>query len=129
MSSTTTTIDNDGRPSRTGTWVTTSAHIITTVIGSGVLLLAWSIAQLGWMVGPATLIGFSLITLFTSFLLTDAYRHPDGRRNYTYLDAVRAHLGGRRVQLCGLAQYPKFKSHRPYHLNIICTHMQNIIGG
>ncbi|CAI0395095.1 unnamed protein product, partial [Linum tenue] len=105
MSSTTTTTDNDGRPSRTGTWVTASAHIITAVIGSGVLSLAWSIAHLGWVVGPASLIGFSLITLFTSFLLADAYHHPDGRRNYTYLDAVRAHLGGRRVQLCGLAQY------------------------
>ncbi|CAI0395099.1 unnamed protein product, partial [Linum tenue] len=82
-----------------------STHIITAVIGSGVLSLAWSIAQLGWVVGLASLIGFSLITLFASFLLADAYRHPDGRRNYTYLDAVRAHLGGRRVQLCGLAQY------------------------
>ncbi|CAI0459877.1 unnamed protein product, partial [Linum tenue] len=32
---------------------TASAHIITTVIGSGVLSLAWAIAQLGWVVGPA----------------------------------------------------------------------------
>ncbi|CAI0395098.1 unnamed protein product, partial [Linum tenue] len=63
---------------------TASTHIITAVIGSGVLSLAWSIAQLGWVVGLASLIGFSLITLFASFLLADAYRQ---------------------VQLCGLAQY------------------------
>ncbi|CAI0449121.1 unnamed protein product [Linum tenue] len=91
-----------------GTWVTASAHIITAVIGSGVLSLAWAIAQLGWVAGPATLIIFSLVTLFTSTLLADAYRHPDlgtGHRNYTYMDAVRAHLGGVKVQLCGLAQY------------------------
>ncbi|CAN0879461.1 Amino acid permease 1, partial [Linum grandiflorum] len=46
-----------------GTWVTASAHVITAVIGSGVLTLAWAIAQLGWV------------------------------------------AGGRKVQLCGIAQY------------------------
>ncbi|CAI0557225.1 unnamed protein product [Linum tenue] len=100
--------DDDGRPMRTGTWVTASAHIITAVIGSGVLSLAWAIAQLGWVAGPAVLVIFSLITLFTSTLLADAYRHPDpvtGQRNYTYMDAVRAHLGGLSVRFCGVAQY------------------------
>ncbi|CAI0423628.1 unnamed protein product [Linum tenue] len=101
-------VDEDGRPMRTGTWVTASAHIITAVIGSGVLSLAGAIAQLGWVAGPAVLVIFSLIILFTSTLLADAYRHPDpvtGQRNYTYMDAVRAHLGGLRVRLCGVAQY------------------------
>lgn len=101
-------LDDDGREKRTGTWVTASAHIITAVIGSGVLSLAWAIAQLGWVVGPAVLIAFSFITYFTSTLLADCYRAPDpvhGKRNYTYMDVVRAYLGGRKVQLCGLAQY------------------------
>ncbi|KAK1554259.1 hypothetical protein Q3G72_009824 [Acer saccharum] len=100
--------DDDGRDKRTGTWITASAHIITAVIGSGVLSLAWAIAQLGWVAGPAVLMAFSLITYFTSSLLADCYRSPDpvtGKRNYTYMDAVRANLGGRKVQLCGLAQY------------------------
>ncbi|KAK3231151.1 hypothetical protein Dsin_003032 [Dipteronia sinensis] len=100
--------DDDGRDIRTGTWITASAHIITAVIGSGVLSLAWAIAQLGWAAGPAVLAAFSLITYFTSSLLADCYRSPDpvtGKRNYTYMDAVRANLGGRKVQLCGLAQY------------------------
>ncbi|KAC9689948.1 hypothetical protein E3N88_45394 [Mikania micrantha] len=51
---------------------------------------------------------FSLITYFTSTLLADAYRAPDpvyGKRNYTYMDVVRASLGGKKVQLCGIAQY------------------------
>ncbi|MBA0759703.1 hypothetical protein Gotri_022545 [Gossypium trilobum] len=101
-------LDDDGRPKRTGTWVTASAHIITAVIGSGVLSLAWAIAQLGWVAGPAVLMAFSFITYFTSTLLADCYRAPDpvhGKRNYTYMDVVRAYLGGRKVQLCGLAQY------------------------
>ena len=79
-----------------GTWITASAHIITAVIGSGVLSLAWAIAQLGWVAGPAVLMAFSLITYFTSSLLADCYRSPDpvtGKRNYTYMDAVRANLG------------------------------------
>ncbi|KAL7245459.1 hypothetical protein ACSBR2_000733 [Camellia fascicularis] len=87
---------------------TASAHIITAVIGSGVLSLAWAIAQLGWVVGLAVLMAFSFITFFTSTLLADCYRAPDpvtGTRNYTYMDVVRAHLGGIKVQLCGIAQY------------------------
>jgi hypothetical protein len=79
-----------------GTLWTASAHIITAVIGSGVLSLAWSMAQLGWIAGPAVLFAFALVTYFTSILLADCYRSPDsvtGKRNYTYMDAVRANLG------------------------------------
>ncbi|KAI3890465.1 hypothetical protein MKX03_025007 [Papaver bracteatum] len=100
--------DDDGREKRTGTLLTASAHIITAVIGSGVLSLAWAIAQLGWIAGPVCLIAFSLITWFTSILLAECYRSPDpvtGKRNYTYTDAVRANLGGAKVQLCSIAQY------------------------
>lgn len=100
--------DDDGREKRTGTLITASAHIITAVIGSGVLSLAWAIAQLGWVAGPAVLMAFSFITYFTSTLLADCYRSPgpiNGKRNYTYMDVVRSHLGGIKVQLCGLAQY------------------------
>lgn len=79
-----------------GTLMTASAHIITAVIGSGVLSLAWAIAQLGWVAGPAVLMAFSFITYFTTTFLADSYRHPGpvhGRRNYTYMDVVRSHLG------------------------------------
>lgn len=101
-------LDDDGRPKRTGTVMTASAHIITAVIGSGVLSLAWAIAQLGWAVGPAVLLAFSFITYMTSTMLADGYRSPDpvtGKRNYTYMEVVRANLGGRKVTLCGFAQY------------------------
>ncbi|KAL2537224.1 Amino acid permease 6 [Forsythia ovata] len=97
--------DDDGRVKRTGTLVTTSAHIITAVIGSGVLSLAWAIAQLGWIAGPIALVGFSLITWFTSLLLADCNRSEDGKRNYTYMDVVKSNLGGMKIQLCGIAQY------------------------
>lgn len=79
-----------------GTLTTASAHIITAVIGSGVLSLAWATAQLGWVGGPVVLSAFSLITYFTSTMLTDCYRSPDpltGHRNYTYMAVVTSHLG------------------------------------
>lgn len=80
-----------------GTLVTVSAHIITAVIGSGVLSLAWAVAQLGWVAGVAFLLVFSIITYTTSLLLADSYHSPDqpinGKRNYTYMDVVRLHLG------------------------------------
>ncbi|KAK2968916.1 hypothetical protein RJ640_018608 [Escallonia rubra] len=100
--------DDDGRPKRTGTWLTASAHIITAVIGSGVLSLAWCIAQLGWVAGPVALMIFSLITWYTSVLLADCYRSPHpvtGTRNYTYMNVVKANLGGLKFKFCGVAQY------------------------
>ncbi|AQK44208.1 putative amino acid permease 7 [Zea mays] len=41
---------------RSGSMWTAAAHVITAVIGSGVLSLAWSIAQLGWVAGPAAML-------------------------------------------------------------------------
>ncbi|XP_077233504.1 amino acid permease 6 [Tasmannia lanceolata] len=99
-------VDDDGRIKRTGTVLTASAHIITAVIGSGVLSLAWAIAQLGWVGGPIVLTAFSVITWLMSTLQADCYRDPvTGKRNYTYTGAVRANLGGIKYRLCGIAQY------------------------
>uniref|UniRef100_A0A0E0MDE0 Amino acid transporter transmembrane domain-containing protein n=1 Tax=Oryza punctata TaxID=4537 RepID=A0A0E0MDE0_ORYPU len=100
--------DDDGRARRTGTVWTASAHIITAVIGSGVLSLAWAIAQLGWVAGPAVMLLFAFVIYYTSTLLAECYRSGDpctGKRNYTYMDAVRANLGGAKVRLCGVIQY------------------------
>ncbi|XP_057769092.1 amino acid permease 3-like [Salvia miltiorrhiza] len=101
-------VDDDGRPQRTGSVWTASAHIITAVIGSGVLSLAWAIGQLGWIAGPSVMLLFSLVIYYTSTLLADCYRSGDplfGKRNYTYMDAVRSNLGGSKVKLCGTIQY------------------------
>ncbi|CAI9294507.1 unnamed protein product [Lactuca saligna] len=100
--------DDDGRIKRTGTWQSATAHIITTIVGSGVLSLSWCFAQLGWIAGIITLILFGIIMLFTSFLLVDCYRSPDpvnGTRNYTYMNAVKANLGMLQFKICGIAQY------------------------
>ncbi|GLU16006.1 hypothetical protein SLE2022_324560 [Rubroshorea leprosula] len=101
--------DDDGHPKRTGTWVTASAHIIVAMnIGSGLLSLAWDMAQLGWIAGFGVLMAFSFITYFISTLLADCYESPDPvtrERNYTYMHAIAAHLGGRDAYVCGLAQF------------------------
>ncbi|KAK3162636.1 hypothetical protein QOZ80_1BG0091820 [Eleusine coracana subsp. coracana] len=99
--------DDDGRV-RTGTVWTATTHAITAIIGSGVLALPWSVAQMGWVLGPIALVGCAYITYYTSVLLSDCYRSPDpvhGKRNYTYMDVVRSCLGPRNVVVCGLAQY------------------------
>ncbi|KAK5841847.1 hypothetical protein PVK06_004171 [Gossypium arboreum] len=91
--------DDDGRLKRTGTVWTASAHIITAVIGSGVLSLAWATAQFGWIASPAVMFLFSFVTYYTSTLLAACYRCDDpvnGKRNYTYMDAVK---------ICGWVQY------------------------
>ena len=75
---------------------TAGAHIITAVVGAGVLSLAWSVAQLGWIFGISVVLIFAAITLYTANLLVDCYRSPDpvtGKRNYTYMEAVQNILG------------------------------------
>ncbi|PKA49179.1 putative amino acid permease 7 [Apostasia shenzhenica] len=93
---------------RTGTVWTGIAHIITGVIGSGVLSLAWSTAQLGWIAGPFCLLCFAFVTYVSAFLLSDCYRSPHpltGARNYSYMDAVRVTLGQKHTCFCGFLQY------------------------
>ncbi|KAK2982297.1 hypothetical protein RJ640_004942 [Escallonia rubra] len=83
--------------SRTGTVWTAMAHIITGVIGAGVLSLAWSTAQLGWVAGPVGIIVFAAITLLSTFLLCECYRSPDpecgSTRNPSFVQAVEFYLG------------------------------------
>uniref|UniRef100_A0A2N9I5B8 Amino acid transporter transmembrane domain-containing protein n=1 Tax=Fagus sylvatica TaxID=28930 RepID=A0A2N9I5B8_FAGSY len=100
-------VDDDGKPKRTGTVWTAGAHIITAVVGAGVLSLAWSVAQLGWIFGISIVLIFAAITLYTANLLADCYRSPDpvtGKRNYTYMEAVQNILGGGMYVACGWVQ-------------------------
>lgn len=89
---------------RTGTIWTAVAHIITGVIGSGVLSLAWSMAQLGWIAGPLAMVIFASVTLLATFLLSDCHRSPDPEygpvRNRSYLEAVDMSLGKTNAWAC-----------------------------
>ncbi|XP_021905975.1 probable amino acid permease 7 [Carica papaya] len=99
--------DDDGHPARTGTLWSCIAHIITAVIGSGVLSLAWSTAHLGWIGGPVAILCFAIVTYVSSFLLADCYRSPDpvtGDRNYSYMQAVRVFLKSEQEWFCGFLQ-------------------------
>ncbi|KAL5164570.1 putative amino acid permease 7 [Glycine soja] len=100
--------DDDGHAKRTGNLQSAVAHIITAVIGSGVLSLAWSTSQLGWIGGPVALLCCAIVTYISSFLLSDCYRTPDpvtGKRNYSYMDAVRVYLGYKRTCVAGFLQF------------------------
>ncbi|KAK3198976.1 hypothetical protein Dsin_022391 [Dipteronia sinensis] len=87
---------------RTGNVWTAVAHIITGVVGSGVLSLAWSVAQLGWIAGHLAMLFLASITLTSSFLLCNCYRTPHPQhgpgRNRSYLEAVHMTLENGFVQ-------------------------------
>lgn len=91
---------------RTGTIWTAVAHIITGVIGSGVLSLAWSMAQLGWIAGPLFMLFFAGVTLISTFLVCDCYRSPDPDygpiRNRSFAEAIQLILGEKSAKLCGV---------------------------
>lgn len=83
---------------------TAVAHIITGVIGSGVLSLAWCMAQLGWIAGPLAMLSFALVTIISASLLSDSYRSPDPEygpiRHRSYREAVRMNLGKKPTHNC-----------------------------
>lgn len=82
------------------------AHIITGVIGAGVLSLAWSVAQLGWLLGPVCIISFAFITVLSTFLMCDIYKYPDPEhgttRNRSYSQAVKLYLGDKQEWISGI---------------------------
>lgn len=69
------------------------------MIGAGVLSLAWSVAQLGWIAGPLLMIIFAALTIVSTNLLCDCYRYPDPEdgpsRIRSYMEAVNLYLGER----------------------------------
>nr|GEW05638.1 probable amino acid permease 7 [Tanacetum cinerariifolium] len=94
----------------TGNAWTAIAHIITAVIGSGVLSLSWSVAQLGWIAGPVALILFALVTYLNASLLTNFHHSLDPHNgvtviNRSYLQAVQNILGNPRARVCALLVY------------------------
>ncbi|XP_047174365.1 amino acid permease 8-like [Vigna umbellata] len=102
--------DDDGRAKRTGNVFTATTHIVTVVVGAGVLALAWAMAQLGWLAGLGVMIIFASISMYTYHCIADCYRFPDpisGKRNYTYMQAVNSYLGGTMHLFCGSVLYAK----------------------
>ncbi|CAK9151823.1 unnamed protein product [Ilex paraguariensis] len=96
--------ESNGSFKRTGNVWTAIAHIITGVIGSGVLSLAWSVAQLGWIAGPTFMVVFGVVSIISSLLLCDSYRSPDPAygpaRNRSYAEAVKSYLGRKSMWVC-----------------------------
>ncbi|KAJ0086900.1 hypothetical protein Patl1_08280 [Pistacia atlantica] len=103
--------NDDGRRKPTGTTVwAASAHIITALMGSGVLSLAWATAQLGWIFGPIVMLLFSLVTCYTFALFAAAVCCPSGdlvtgNTNDTYMDVIRSKLGGITFEICRVVYY------------------------
>lgn len=97
--------EQDLSAQRNGTWIHGIFHIITAVIGSGVLYLPFFFAILGWVGGVIMLLLFGAITWYTSRLLADAMV-INGVRHRTYQSAVEAVFGRRGGILLAIVQYP-----------------------
>lgn len=97
---------------RKGTIWTAMSHIITGVIGAGVLSLAWNVAQLGWIAGPLVILAFAAITILSSNILCDCYKSPDPEfgpiRNRSFMEAVNFYLGEKNKRICQLILQESF---------------------
>ncbi|GAB4817398.1 hypothetical protein N2152v2_004444 [Parachlorella kessleri] len=95
-------VDPDNQ--RNGNLTTATSHIITAIIGAGVLGLPQTLAWLGWIAGPLLIAAFYLVTLLTSTLLASVYE-VKGVRHRRYPDAVKAILGRRGEITLAVFQY------------------------
>jgi amino acid permease len=74
---------------------TAMSHVVTILIGSGVLAMAWSFAQLGWISSHIVVLIFFEFTYYISTFLVDCYRYLDlvtGVVYKEYIDVVCATL-------------------------------------
>jgi hypothetical protein len=67
--------------------MTATGHLITAIIGAGVLGLPNAVAWLGWVGGLVCLCAFYATTAITCTMLTDCY-HVKGKRHTRYKWAV-----------------------------------------
>ena len=79
-------------------------HLLTAIIGAGVLGLPNAVAWLGWVAGPVAVLLFYAISVWLGVVLSMVY-HAKGQARYpTYKAAVRGILGRRHVVVLGTAQ-------------------------
>jgi amino acid permease len=88
---------------RSGNIWTAVGHIVTAVIGSGVLGLPYAMAGMGWILGAICFIIFAWITLFTAQLLADLYI-IDGKRMRTFTQMVQYTMGKPGMIVLGILQ-------------------------
>eukprot|EP00879_Flechtneria_rotunda_P006672 GHRR01007012.1.p1 GENE.GHRR01007012.1~~GHRR01007012.1.p1 ORF type:complete len:285 (+),score=58.74 GHRR01007012.1:338-1192(+) len=92
-----------GQPARTpkqwweflqhqGGWLLATAHIVTAIIGAGVLGLPYALSWLGWVGGMAMLVLFYAVSAWCSLLLVECHE-TDGVRHPTYRAAALQILG------------------------------------
>ncbi|GAX82508.1 hypothetical protein CEUSTIGMA_g9935.t1 [Chlamydomonas eustigma] len=89
----------------TGSWISGVFHLITVMIGGGVLSLPSSMALLGWGLGPVLLVVFGAATIWSAYMLADIFETPDGSKHYTYKGAVATILGGFHPHILATIQY------------------------
>lgn len=85
-------------------WLTAAGHLVTAIIGAGVLGLPSSLAWLGWIAGMVALVFFFGVALWCSLMLTQVY-NVDGHRHTRYKFAVRHLMGSRHALVLSLAQH------------------------
>lgn len=77
---------------RSGGTLSATAHVITAVVGAGVLSLPAAMASLGYAGGTIVFVVFGFVTLYTAQLLADLYC-VNGTRQRTYSQMVNTVLG------------------------------------
>lgn len=92
---------------RSGGTLSATAHVITAVVGAGVLSLPAAMANLGYAGGTACFLIFGLVTAYTAALLADCYSiRVAGKdvRQRTYSQMVATTLGVRAERLVAVIQ-------------------------
>lgn len=74
----------------------------TAILSWIMVTLPWTFVQLGWIAGPFIVILFSIVTFFTSNILSQCLLSSE---NHIYSHAIRTHLGETNVKIYRVIKY------------------------
>ena len=106
--------------------MTASGHLITAIIGAGVLGLPHTFSWLGWIVGPVCLLVFFALTLWTATMLTDCY-HVKGKRHTNYKWAVLHIMGPAHSVVLAVCQNLNMVRMRARACCLDCMHVKCVL--
>ncbi|GAX74515.1 hypothetical protein CEUSTIGMA_g1964.t1 [Chlamydomonas eustigma] len=105
LSATVLDLSHHGQLPGQSSWISGVFHLVTVMIGAGVLALPSCMALLGWVIGPALLVFLGAVSVWGCMMMAEVFETPGGVKSYTYREAVLHIMGGYHPYILTIFQF------------------------